>query len=423
MLLAASRADAQTSGSLSIAGALDAAREASPEIAAAREASSAARARERQAGAFINPTLAYSREQASGDGQSTAQSIVMLDQPIEIGGVRGARRDAARLRREAADARVAQAEAEIAWQVRRTYALAVAADQRARLAEQAAGAFTQAIAISERRLAAGDISGYEHRRLRLEAARYATVRAEAELARRTARIALAALVTPRAETVGPFAGTLTDTILPREDALSEAHALVAIAGRSRSELRAAELELEATAAEARLAAHERIPVVVLFGGIKTETVEPGGGPSADLRGLAAGVSIPVPLWDRRAGAIAAAEALSRQRSAELLTLRRTVAREVHEAHDAWRAAESQVAALAPQLGAESRAALHAAQVAYTEGDIPLIEWLDAVRAYQEAEAAFATLRAEASIRRAALERAVGAPPFATSFTPTPGGER
>ena len=89
-------------------------------------------------------------------------------------------------------------------------------------------------------------------------------------------------------------------------------------------------------------------------------------------------------------------------------MRRRVAREVAEAYDAWRTAEEQRAALAPQLGAESRAALRAVQVAYAEGEVTLVEWLDAVRAYQEAESTFANLQAEVLIRRAALERAVGA---------------
>ena len=59
------------------------------------------------------------------------------------------------------------------------------------------------------------------------------------------------------------------------------------------------------------------------------------------------------------------------------------------------------------VGHPSAPALSAAQVAYAEGEISLVEWLDAVRAYHEAEATFASLRAESLIRRAALERVVG----------------
>jgi len=81
--------------------------------------------------------------------------------------------------------------------------------------------------------------------------------------------------------------------------------------------------------------------------------------------------------------------------------------EVEQAWSAVLAAETQLEALRPQLGSEASAALAAAEAAYAEGEITLVEWLDAVRAYQEAEASYASLRAETVIQRAALERAVG----------------
>ena len=51
------------------------------------------------------------------------------------------------------------------------------------------------------------------------------------------------------------------------------------------------------------------------------------------------------------------------------------------------------------------------EAAYAEGEIGLLEWLDAVRAYQEAETTFVSLWAEYIARRAALERATGASLF------------
>jgi outer membrane protein, heavy metal efflux system len=382
---------------------------------AAREAVGAARARERQAGAYPNPTLAYSREQASGRGQTSSQNIAVLEQPIELGGLRTARRDAARFHREAAEARVAVAEAQLDFEVTRAYALAVAAGRRAVLADEAARAFDHSVQVSERRLAAGDISRYTDRRLRLEAARCATIRAEATLAQRSTRLALGALIAPHADSIATVALVLSDTLVA-PSVLPVSDSLRTLAQRARGEVVAAELESRAAAAAARLASHERLPVPVLSGGIKTErTSSPSGGDLA-LNGLAAGISIPLPLWDRRAGAVEAATAEARRRSAEIIALRRRVAREVAEAYDAVRAAQVQVEALAPQLGAESRAALRSAQIAYEEGDIPLVEWLDAVRAYQEAEAGFATLRADLLVRRAALERAAGVPLSTFSFT-------
>lgn len=97
-------------------------------------------------------------------------------------------------------------------------------------------------------------------------------------------------------------------------------------------------------------------------------------------------------------------------------MRRRVAREVLDARDALRAAEEQRAALAPYVGEDSRVAVRAVQASYAEGEITLVEWLDAIRAYQDAESTYVTLQAEVAIRRAALSRAVGTPLFPIDST-------
>lgn len=412
MMLAASllptAARAQASA-LSLSEALALARRASPDLAASREAVGAARARERQASVRQNPTVAFNREQSAGGGQSNAQNVAALEQPIEPGPIRSARVAVAAARREAAEARLGIAEAQLEFEVTRAYATALAADRRSTLADHATAAFTEALRVSERRLAAGDVSAYTHRRLKLEAARHATVRAEAVLARRAARLALASFVAPAADSIGVLGLALSDP-LPTRAAALPADSLMTVALRGRGELRAAEAEGRAADAEARLAASERLPVPVVSAGLKTERVSTAGADAQGLRGVVIGVALPLPLWDRRAGTIEAAAAEARRRAAETDAQRRRVSREVLEAFDALRAAEAQIELLAPQLGAESAAALRAAQVAYTEGEISLVEWLDAVRAYREAEASHASLQAELLIRRAALDRAVGAPP-------------
>lgn len=403
---------------LTLAEALDAARRASADTRAAREALAAATARARQAGAYLNPTFTYGREQTTASGQKNSQNTAALEQRVELGGTRSARIDAARQRAEAAAARLSAAEAQLVYETTRAYALAAAADRRALLAEQASEAFAQAMGISERRLAAGDVSGYAHRRIRLEAARYATVRAEAVLARSAARLALATIVSATADSMMSFDLQLADSLPLTPDPLVKTvgatpnavepslDSLVRVALRSRPDLHALEREADAARADAQLAARERVPVPAVLLGFKNERVAGSPGPAT---GFIAGVSVPLPLWDRRAGAIAAADAESRRRVSETMALQRRVVREVAEALDAYRALETQLAVLRPQLGAETFTAMRAVQVAYSEGEITLVEWLDAVRAYQEVESSFAMLRAEALIRRAALERTVGAP--------------
>jgi len=396
---------AQDVGALSLADARAMARAVSPELAAAREGVAVARGLEIQAGAFANPSLSYSTERTSGGGQTNRERIVSLDQSVELGGQRGARREVARLRSEAAEARLTEAEVLLDFEVSRAYALAVAASRRASLAKEASGAFKEAARVSGRRLASGDISVYADRRLRLEAARYAALEAEAALALRSARVALSSLISSGADSIVLTRAILTDSLPPSRPGLPGS-ALQAAALTRRAELRAASLEADASAVEARLATRERIPTPVFSAGYKGEESTSA---AESLSGFAAGLSLPLPLWDRRRGAIQAADASARRHAAEREAVRRRVLAEVVEAHEAVVAAEQQAALLAPQLGAESAAALRSAQFAYAEGEITLLEWLDAVRAYHEAESTYASLLTETMIRRAALERAIGTP--------------
>ncbi len=391
---------------LTLAEARDAARRRSPELQAARHSLATAMGRQRQAGAWPNPTFSYGREETSGDGASNAQDILSLEQPFEIGGQRGARRAAAGLARAVAEARVEAVEARADFEVTRAYAMAVAAERRAALAEQAAAAFGRAVRTSQARLAGGDVSGYEDRRLRLEAARYATVRLEALLARDSVVHALASLMGLADSAGAPESFQLVDTLTP--PLLTEpVDSFVALALARRPELRAARLDADVGAAEARLAAAERVPTPVLSGGYKHERQAGAGG----LGGFVAGLSIPLPLWDRRGGAVAAARAEAARRTSEAEAMRRQTVREVRAAFDAHQALAGELELLSAQLGEDAAKAHRATEAAYGEGEIGLLEWLDSVRAYHEAETAYATLRAEYLARRAALERATGATLF------------
>ena len=396
---------AQLPTTLSLSEARASARSASPDLKAAQHALDAARARERQAAAFSNPELLYSAERTSRDEHTNAQHIVAVEQRVELGGQRGARRNAASLRRRAAESRVESARGLVDFEVARAYALALSADRRAALARRAAAAFTEAARISARRLATGDVSVYADRRLRLEAARYAALEGEANLLRRSTRIALSSLIAASTDSVGPISAVLTDSVPVAVSELRVA-ALRALAIRNRADYRAISLEREALAADARLAAAERMSTPLASAGFKSEK---SAGISGSLNGFAAVISLPLPVWDRRAGAIEAASAEARRAAAEEESMRRRILHEVAVAYDALRSAEQQRLALAPLLGQQSAAALRSAQIAYDEGEITLLEWLDAVRAYHEAESSYSTLLSEYLIRYATLERAVSSP--------------
>ncbi|MBK6424345.1 MAG: TolC family protein [Gemmatimonadetes bacterium] len=379
--------------------------EVSPVLAAAREAVRAAGGRERQAGALPNPVLSYSREQTSRDGGTSWQNIALVEQALDLGGARGARRAAARLRHEAAEADARAAEAAVRFEVTSAYAHAVAADRRAARASEAADAFRRARRTSAERRAGGDVSGYADRRIALEAARYAALAAEAELERHSARLTLGTLLSAGGDSVVALGVALEEAPALPPVTLS----LDSLRGRAlamRAELTAATLAARASDAEARAASRGAWPAPTAGLGFKNERA-PGDPTTAT--GFVLQLSLPLPLWDRQRGAVTAWSAEGRERSARAALLRRDILAEVARAWVAHAATETQVNALRPALGAEARAAVRAAETAYLEGEIPLVEWLDTVRAYQEAEASFASLVATQLIRRAALERAVGTP--------------
>ena len=174
---------------------------------------------------------------------------------------------------------------------------------------------------------------------------------------------------------------------------------------SHQEIRAVLAEADANAADARAARKEAFPGPLAGVGFKNE--RPAGS-DRTMSGFVVQLALPVPLWDRRGAASAAAMADSTGRAAHADRARRDIAREVETAWAAVRAVEEQVEVIRPELGPAARAALGAALAAFLEGEISLVEWLDAVRAYQEAESTFAALQADLVIQRAALERVVGA---------------
>ena len=397
---AVSSANAQQ---LTLQAAVQRARASSPAITAARAAIDAAAARELQARAWTNPNLSYGREQTAHDELRNSQDIVSIDQRFEIGGQRSARGEAARLRRLAAEARLAAVQSAVDLEVARAYANALASDRRAELAAQAGDAFAAARRNSDQRLAAGDISGYAARRLKLEAARYTALSLEARQEQHAARLVLASLLSLGTDSVETLRLTPFGEPVRLRISLDSIDVLLE---RQAHELRAARLDADALLADARLAERDRVPTPTVLAGFKREGSGNNGG---SLNGFVAGISIPLPLVDRRKGAIAAAQAEARRKVAELDTLRRTSILAARAAFAATTRMEQQVAALRAELGDEARLALAAAEAAYAEGEITLLEWLDAVRAYQEAEASYAQLSAQALIQRATLMRTLGLP--------------
>lgn len=366
----------------------------------ARAELAAAEARVVSAGARPNPGLAVNREQLSDDAGDYHETVVTLGQTFEIGGQRGLRRDAARTGVSAAEARVAAASSNLAFEVRRAYVRAAAAEANLAALAEATGIFRQVESSGQSRFAEGDISRFDRSRLQVERLRYENLLAGAQLALDEQGRELAMLVATDSLAIPGY------RLLPAEGLASLAAPGVgvdlaaALAGAAeRADVRAAAAEIDAARARVTLQGRERIPDLTVSAGYK----EQAGG----VQGGVVGVSIPLPLLDRNRGPIAEARA-----ALDAAVLRRDLAQrqaesEVRRAWETYRSLEERVRLISRTILPESGGLLETASVSYAEGEMSLLELLDAADAHRTAREAVNQMLADYLISIYELERAAG----------------
>lgn len=355
----------------------------------------------RQAGAFPNPSLNASHEPLSGELGSYSETYITASQRLELAGARGARADAGGGRSRAARERMLADSARLAFEVKRAYVDALQAQQRREITERITDVFREALRSAAGRYDEGDISLYALERIRVERARYETRLADADLQVGSAQRGLALLVAPTG------AGRLAAEPLPDSGPPNVAgETLDRASVERRPELAAARADVETQTAEARLSRAERIPEVTTTGGFKRQ--------SDGLVGAFLGLSLPVPVFDRGAGAVAAAEAELRGAEERFALTQRQLENDVLQAIDAYRTLRQRSSLLDPGAAGAGVDLLDIALVAYAEGEMELVELLDAADALYGARTAESALSATLWIAYFDLERALGG--FASEWT-------
>ncbi|MCS4201554.1 MULTISPECIES: TolC family protein [Salinibacter] len=363
-----------------------------------RRAQSEARALEgeaRQARAYPNPTLQATHEPLWRSSERQSETYLNISQQIEWSG-RSAQIRAARERAAAARAQAAADSARLALQVTEAYVKAAIAETRLQRLRRVTRVFRQADSSMARRRREGDASGYAARRIRLERARYEQRLAAARLEVRNAREQLALLVLPEG-TPSVAAKTLPSK---RPPAISVQEALQA-ALQQRPELRRWQSAVEAQQAARRAARREAWPDPSVTAGYKRQ--------SDGFEGAFLGVGIPLPFFDRNQGAAEAeAERLDAAQTQQTLA-RREIRNEVRRAHAAYTSARRQAELLGDDLLRGTGDLLRIAQTSYGEGEMSLVELLDAADAYRDARLRSVDLRADLWTRYFLLLRTMGQP--------------
>jgi cobalt-zinc-cadmium efflux system outer membrane protein len=122
-----------------------------------------------------------------------------------------------------------------------------------------------------------------------------------------------------------------------------------------------------------------------------------------------GLTLPLPLWDKKKGEIATAAAGQEKALAELEKLRRDILGDVATAAHNLEAAKESLAFYTPALRDKLKAALDAAAQSYSEGRTPLLLYLEAQRTYFDTQADYLETLKRLFEAQMELESALGVP--------------
>lgn len=347
-----------------------------------------------QARAHPNPTASAFTENVAGRspfaGFGRAESTLQLNQPLELFGKRSARMAAANADVIAARARNAEGRLNYGYELARAYGEAEAAQRRVALAEDGVGQAEADLKVAQALVDVG------------KEARLRSLQAETEL-----NALRAELETARAESVGayarlaalagrptPYVG-LASSLL--DDGAPSSPAAAVDPERTAGYV-AAQAEREAASRRVIAARRQARPDVTVSLGVRRFELY-------DANALVAGVSVPLPLFDRNRGNVAAAQADLRRADARASAALFEASAEIRAAQALSTAADARVGAAGHTLQT-AQDAYRLARIAYDSGKSPLIELIAARRGLSSTRRVVLdalTARLEARARLARLQ--------------------
>ena len=344
-----------------------------------------ARADLEEARQLSNPVLRWEQERGRGSLLGSRETSWSLNQTLDLGGSRG-------LQRRAAEQGISSAEADLAlarWlreqTVRDRFYAAVAAQSRWEATAQRAAALDQLAQQAKARQKAGDLAGFQARRLAMSAAEARQWAAQRHAEVKASRLTLAAAV-------GEIA--LDATLIAEPPDAARLNALLAAARPdAHPRLIALERQLEAADAASRAAQRWRLPVEFGFGQKRIDEA----GASDDA--LLLEIGVPLPLFDRNQADAArrrsAADALQGERMRIVRELSAELAAITTQARQQVEGAASYRDTWVP----EARALSEIAARSFGAGELDVVGLLETLSAEENVleQAAELELRAQRSL--------------------------
>jgi len=382
------------------------------ELQAARRAIEAAQAATLTAGARPNPNLSLgvasiNPQVGVGPGglrDKIIDSSIRIDQLVERGNKQELRVSTAKQLEAASGEDLADTLRQRRLALRGSYYDLQLAQDRVAISADTGELYRRSLEAAELRLKAGDIASSDVARIRVDALRAQNDARAAEADRRRAQFALAYLIgaEPRAELI-----SATD-VWPAPQALAAVDIDALIEGRP--DVRAARTRVEAAGAARDLAKSLRTRDLTLGAQFDHYPVNPlYAATSGAGTGNTWGVFVSVPLFTRYyfEGEIAQAEAAYNAATDNLERARAVAQGEIARARSDVAAAAERLARYQDSLLAEAKKSANAAEFAYKNGAIGVMDLLDARRTLRAIQLDAASAQADYAKALAAWQAGVG----------------
>jgi len=345
-----------------------------------------------QAGRWSNPELDVEVENFGGSGRfsgiDSAETTVSLAQTFPLGGDIARRRELAQARTRLANWEYESARLAVLLETTQRFVDALAADRRIELSERELELARATQKLTIQRVEAGDVSPVEKARVVVPVI---TAEVALERALREREAAYRRVATTWGSRTVSFDRLVGN--LEQLDPLPSVDALVDLINENPQVARWA-AEISERLAEQRLAEAEAVPDLTGRVGVKHDNAD-------DDVGLVVGVSLPLPIFDRRRGDILAARlgasaARQRQRDAEL-----RLEAMLSEAYAQLAGSHDEATALKARALPAATNAYNATRRAFDEGKLPFLDVLDAQRTLFDLQSRY--IKALASYHTAATE--------------------
>ena len=357
-----------------------------PRLRAVRARIEEVRAAQAERVRWSNPTVSFSREQAG-----THDEFLLARQELPLSGRLGRLGEAGRFAVEAAEADARFQTVLLQADVRGAFTELLVAQEREAVIRSGIEQLQKLVDVLRARESGGEGSTYDRMR-----GQRALVDLEAELG---------AVAGARARAQGRLAGYLglpssqlvvADGSLDATPPSPPVSALIERAQTTRADYRSLELAAAQYRAEASAADRLSIPTPTLSGGVKRS-----GTDEITHTGYLFSVDVSVPLFNRGQTAVALARAQTARVEAEATALKVRIDAEVRAAHAALAVQQDHAARYRAATGETVESLLQIARVGYEEGELGILELLDAARLAVDGR--LRLLELAAAVRRAVIE--------------------